>query len=170
MTQAISLSNEVFTTRRAIALLRITLGMIILATWWDNLNKGIYTAEGLVGLFNWLFDPDNGNASALTFYKALLDATILQIPGAFAIFQMIAELLMGLGLLVGGLTRLAGAGAALFFLNLLLAYFGGHEWIWTYVLLTMSALVVALTYAGREWGVDQILVQKLGEPPIRLLW
>ena len=88
----------------------------------------------------------------------------------FAGFQMVAEFLMGLGLLVGGLTPLAGAGATLFFFNLFLTYFGGNEWIWTYVLLTVSALVVTITLAGRQFGLDQYLLHKRGQPPIRFLW
>ncbi len=165
-------ANDVTSLRQGVALLRIALGIIILVTWWDNLNKEptlLYSAEGLTSFFNWLFDS-NGNGSSLTFYKVIMDATILQVPGLFAIFQMVTELLLGIGLLVGGLTRFSGFAATLFFLNLFLSFYGGHEWIWTYVLLTISALVVALTYAGRAWGVDKYLLQSRGEPPINILW
>jgi uncharacterized membrane protein YphA (DoxX/SURF4 family) len=168
MTQSVELAR----TRQAVAILRIVLGIIILVTWWDNLNQqpnSLYSAEGLQGLFNWLFDP-NGNGSALSWYKALMDATILRVPGLFATFQMVTELLMGIGLLAGGLTRFFGLAAIFFFFNLYLAYFGGHEWIWTYVLLTTSALVVTLAYAGRAWGVDQFIFQSRGKPPINILW
>ena len=77
---------------------------------------------------------------------------------------------MGLALLVGLFTPLAAVGAALFFFNLFLANFGGQEWIWTYVLLTVSALVVALSQAGRAWGVDILLLRRLGEPPGGPIW
>lgn len=166
-------SAELTKTRQAVALLRMILGVIILATWWENLTReptSLYNAEGLTGFFNWLFDPIDGNGSTLTTYRAILEATILQVPGLFAAFQMVAELLMGIGLLVGGLTRLAGLGATVFFFNLFLSYYGGHEWIWTYVLLTASALVVTLACAGREWGADKFLLQQRGEPPLNLLW
>ena len=84
--------------------------------------------------------------------------------------QLVAELLIGIGLLVGGLTRLFGFGAVFFFFNLFLAYFGGREWIWTYVLLTAASLAVALPYAGRTWGVDGWLKERFGDPPIDILW
>ena len=154
----------------SLVLLRIILGVIILITWFDNLQKGLYTAEGLTGFFNWLFDAENGNGSSLIFYKSILDAIIIPIAGVFGGFQMVTELLMGLGLLLGGFTRFFGIAAAVFFLNLFLAYFGGHEWIWTYVLLLMSALVIAQTRAGRRWGLDQWLIRTRGEPPADLLW
>ena len=58
----------------------------------------------------------------------------------------------------------------LFFFNLFLSYFGGHEWIWVYVLLFMSALTTFLSYAGRRWGVDTWLLERRGKPPINILW
>ncbi len=165
-------SRETQVTIRAVALLRITLGIIILATWWENLQKGIYTAQGITDLF---LHPDWGaftnGGGALPGYRPIVEATILQFPGAFAAFQLIAELLMGLGLLVGGFTPLAGAGATFFFFNLFLTYFGNsQEWIWTYVLLTMSTLVVTITLSGRQFGVDQFLLHKRGRPPVPFLW
>lgn len=159
--------DETVRLRRALALLRITLGLLILFTWYENLNKGLYTAEGITGLFDWLFNTNEGGPML---YRALINSTILHAPGAFALFQMAAELALGLGLLFGALTPLAGAGAALFFFNLSLAFFGGHEWIWTYVLLTVSAGVVAMTQAGRVWGVDHLLWRLRGEPPAQILW
>jgi uncharacterized membrane protein YphA (DoxX/SURF4 family) len=164
-------SDEAQKLRTALALLRITLGIIILATWLENLQKGLYTGDGLTGFFNWLFDADNGNGSSLLGYKAILDGTILRVPGLFAGFQMIAELLMGLALVLGILTPIAGGAATLFFANLLLAYFGGHEWIWVYVILSMVALVVTITRSGRSTlGLDRYLSMGLGEPPIPYLW
>lgn len=154
----------------SIVLLRITLGVIILATWLDNLQGGLYTADGLVGFFNWLFDPQNGNDSSLAIYYSILNATIVPFAGAFAVFQMVTEFLLGVGLLLGGFTRFFGLAAVVFFFNLFLAYFGGHEWIWVYVLLVFSALTVAQTRAGRRWGIDQWLVNTRGEPPVAFLW
>ena len=161
-------SKDVRKVRRAVALLRITLGVIILVTWWDNFQKGVYTAEGIQNLFHWIFGQTGGG----TFfgYRGIIQNTVLQSPAAFAAFQMIAEFLMGLGLVAGGLTRLAALGAVLFFLNLFFAFLGGSEWIWTYVLLVVSALVVFLSYAGRELGFDRYLVKTRGTPRIPFLW
>lgn len=160
-------STEAATMHKVLAVLRITLGVILLVTWYDNLQKGLYTADGISGLFDYIFN-DNGSGPA--FYRAMIEGTILQAPGLFASFQMVAELLMGLGLLFGFLTPLAGLGALLFFLNLTLAYLGGNEWIWTYALLSSAAFTVAFTRAGRGFGIDQWLLAKRGEPPFWLLW
>lgn len=159
-------SEDVVGMRRVVALLRITLGIIVLVTWADNLTKGTYSAGGISGLFEYIFD-ENGGGSAV--YRAVIEGTILQAPGVFGAFQLVAEFLLGAGLLLGLFTPLAGLGAALFFFNLLLAFLGGQEWIWTYVLLTMSAVVVALTRSGRAWGLDAWLLRRNGEPRYRWL-
>jgi len=165
-------SSESRYLRTLFAALRIVLGVIILATWWNNLQKGLYTAQGVTEL---LTHPDWGAFSngggALPGYRPIIESTVLQAPGAFAAFQMVAELLIGLGLLFGALTPLAGAGASFFFLNLLLTYFGNtQEWIWTYVLLFAVAVVVTLARSGRELGVDKLLLRKWGRAPLGILW
>jgi len=165
-------SSESRYLRTLIAVLRIVLGVIILVTWWENLQKGLYTAQGITDL---LTHPDWGaftnGGGALPGYQPIIEATVLQIPGAFGAFQMVAELLIGLGLLFGALTPLAGAGASFFFLNLLLTYLGNsQEWIWTYVLLFAVAVIVTLGRSGRELGIDKILLRKWGRPPLGILW
>jgi hypothetical protein len=157
-----SSTGEARYLRGVVALLRITLGFIILATWYSNLQRGIYTSDGMVGLFNYIF---NVNGGGFEWYRALIENTILRWPGAFANFMLVAELLMGLALFFGILTPVAGLAAALFFFNLFLAHYGGAEWIGTYILLTASAFVVALTRCGRTFGVDAWLLKGRGKPP-----
>ncbi len=152
--------------RKVVALLRITLGILILVTWADNLTKGTYSGGGISGLFEYIFDENGGGVA---FYRAIIEGTILQAPAAFGAFQLVAEFLIGAGLLFGLFTPLAGSGAAFFFFNLFLAYWGGQEWIWTYVLLIVSAVVVALTRSGRAWGIDTWLLARRGEPGLKFL-
>ena len=160
-------SSETQRIRAFIAPLRIILGLILLVTWYENFSKGVYTADGITGLFNYIFNEAGGGPG---WYRALIESTILQVPGLFAAFQLVAELLLGLGLLFGGLTPIAGLSAALFFFNLFLSYYGGSEWIWIYVLLTVSALTVGLTQSGRVFGLDQYLLKTRGDPPLPYLW
>ncbi len=167
MAESTSLQSEIVNMRRVLAVLRITLGIIILATWWKNFSDGIYTADGITGLFNWIFNESGGGPE---WYRGLINSTILQVPGLFAVFMMIAELLLGLGLLFGALTPLVGIGATLFFFNLFVANYGGNEWIWTYVLLTASAFTVAFTGSGRAFGIDEYLLKTRGKSPMGVLW
>lgn len=151
-----------------VALLRITLGVILIVTWYDNLTGDLYTADGLEGFLNWLFTSpeEGGNGSSLGFYESFLDSVIAPVAGPYATFQLIFELVMGIALLLGVLTRFFSLAAIAFFGSLFLGYFGGEEWIWTYVLLIMAAVTVYLGFGGRTWGVDRALVSSYGESPL----
>lgn len=155
-----------------VATLRIALGLLVLLTWASNINKGLYGGDGLSGFLDWLFTSaeDGGNGSTLTVYKSLLDSTVLKAPGVFGAFQLVVEGLIAVGLLLGCCTRLVSIGALLFFGNLFLAYFGGEEWIGTYVLLGASAFAVFLDWGGRKLGVDQLIADKRGPSPAGLIW
>ncbi len=156
----------------AVALLRITLGVILLATWWGNIGDDFYTADGFKGFLDWLVlsGEEGGNGSSLTFFHDLLDATIVPVAGLAAFGQLIMEGLAGLLLVVGGATRLASLWSMGFFAILFLSYFGGEEWIWTYVLLFMAALTVFLGYGGRQLGLDQIIAKAKGSSFGGLIW
>lgn len=153
----------------AIPLLRVVLGVIILVTWASNLGKDLYTADGLTGLINYLFSEE-GNNSSLGFYESLLDSVVVPAAGFFAFLQLIVELAIGVGLLLGVFTRLFSLLALGFFLSLFLGYFGGNEWIWTYVLLMASALTVFLGWGGRQFGADQFIAARRGRSPLGLVW
>ena len=162
-----SSANEAQHLRRVIVILRVVLAIILLVTWWENLNKGLYEGDNFAGFINWLAD-----GHPIGWYRSILTGVIVPIAPVFGTFQLVAGLGMGLALLLGALVPLAGLGATFFFFNLFLAYLNPNtgEWIWTYVLLVSTALVVALTRSGRALGLDAILAKKRGEPPIPFIW
>jgi len=141
-------------------------------TWWGNLQDDFYTADGLRGFFDWLFlsADEGGNGSSLGFIESIIDGTVLQAPGLFGFLQTVMEFLIGLGLLLGVFTRLFSALAFAFFTGLFLSYFGGHEWIWTYVILMAASVTVFLSWGGRQLGVDQAIAASRGNSPLGLLW
>ena len=161
MSEFIAQSRASQVSRIWLAVPRIVLGIILLVTWVENLNKGLYSAEGFRGFILSLAD-----GHPLGFYAAFLTNVVAPISGMFGAFQMVAELLLGLALITGTLTTLAGLGAILFFLNLFLAYLNPNlgEWIWTYVMLVTMASIVTLGRAGRALGVDTLLFRSRGEP------
>lgn len=153
----------------AVPLLRITLGVIVLVTWFDNLGKDLYTGDGLSGFLEFLFAED-GNGSSLSAYKSLLDGIVIPAAGFFSKMQLVVEFAIGIALILGVMTRLFSLLAIGFFLSLFLAYFGGEEWIWTYVLLLMASVTVFLGAGGRRLGIDQLLIENRGSSPFGLLW
>lgn len=160
-------SRESTSPRALLALLRVVLGVILIVTWYDNLTKGLYTPSGFMGFIDWL---SMGDAHPLPIYQKFLVNVVSPNAGLFGGGQRVVELLMGIALLVGAFTPLAGGAATLFFFNLFLAFLNPatEEWIWTYVLLVAASLVVALGRAGRSYGVDALLLRSRGEPKLPL--
>ena len=142
-----------------VALLRIVIGLMFLSTWFSNLNKGFYTPDGLLHFFTGVF-PQSENP--LAWYAGFINSVILPVRTLFAPFQMVAEFLLGLALLVGGLTPLFSLAGIFFLINTFLATFG-HDWPWAYLVPLSILGVLLFTRAGRAIGIDAWLVKKFGD-------
>lgn len=148
-----------------IALLRILVGMMFLTTWAINLFRGYYTPDGLGRFFAEIYPPSE---NPLAFYGAFIENIILPIRGVFAPFQLVAEGLMALGLLLGFFTPFFSMAGIFFLLNTFLASLG-HDWPWSYLLPIGILVVTTFTQAGRSWGLDFHLLKRFGERG-RWLW
>src|SRR4029077_10763694 len=88
-------------------------------------------------------------------YQHFLRAVVLPHATAFSLLVMIGELVAGICLFTGTMTRLGGAIAAVLFLNYM---FSKGRWFLSPdsedAAVFFSALVVALGAAGRSFGVD----------------
>ena len=142
-----------------VAILRIVVGLMFVLTWLPNFLNGLYTADGLLSFFTEEF-PQSENA--LTFYANFIDGVILPMRHVFAPFQLVAELLMGLAILLGIFTPLASLAGIFFLLNTMLATFG-HDWLWSYILPISILVVTMFTHAGRTLGVDAYFLKKFGK-------
>jgi uncharacterized membrane protein YphA (DoxX/SURF4 family) len=78
---------------------------------------------------------------------------IMPIAPAFAIFQMVSELLLGLAFLFGFFTPLTSLAAAFFILNTFMLSWG-VDWPWSYLTILSILGVLFITKAGRVIGVD----------------
>ena len=142
-----------------IALLRIIVGVMFLLTWLPNFLDGLYTPDGLLFFFTEEF-PQSENS--LGFYAHFIDGVILPIRHVFAPFQLVAEFLMGLAILLGAFTPLASIAGIFFLFNTMLATFG-HDWLWSYILPISILFVGLFTHAGRTLGLDAYFVKRFGE-------
>lgn len=142
-----------------VALLRIMLGLLFLTQWYDNMVGGLYTAEGLRGLFAYFL---SASESPLLWYHAFLEGVIAPIAPAFAAFQFASELLLGIAFLLGLFTPLMSVAAAFFVLNTFLLSWGA-DWPWSYLTLLTILGVVFFTRAGRVLGIDGWLARHFGE-------
>lgn len=105
------------------------------------------------GLMDWL--QLEVQYPAFDFYASFVQSVVIPNVTLFAWLIFLSELLVGLALLTGTLTRLAAAAGLLMSVNLgmgLLAVPG--EWPWSYAMMAMWHGTFLVTAAGRVFGVD----------------
>jgi hypothetical protein len=150
-------------TELMMAGLRVMMGGIFLAVWADNLRKDLYTPE------RWAdFVQEYADTTKVGFYADLLNDYVIPNAGVFAYGQLVTELVvMGLFLLVGLFTPIAGLVGAAFQFNLLLATSGiPTEWPGTYLIMFLVLLAVAFSQSGRTLGVDAALAARAPRPKV----
>ncbi|MFX0211777.1 MAG: DoxX family protein [Candidatus Hodarchaeota archaeon] len=141
-----------------LVLLRITLGLSFLTTWVSNLNKGVFTSSGeFEGTIRYFIDNPDHISTPL---DALFIDFIFPNWLIFALGWMIVELVISLTLTFGVFTRagsIIGAGSTI----VLGVGALGVDWPWTYGLLFIGFITCALVGAGRWYGIDFWLKDKL---------
>lgn len=142
-----------------IVILRVMMGLVFLTTWFSNLNKGLYGDGFEPFIQGWADGTD------FRWYAAFLNEVIIPNIEILRVVQVVTEgLIMGLFLTLGLFTPLSAAAAWFFVVNLFLASFGTGEWPWTYVMMGVMLAVIAVTRAGRSFGLDAWLLERWGEP------
>ena len=142
-----------------LACLRILMGAIFLAVWGDNLAKGLYSGSGWHGFVAHYADTTKIGVYGTFLKKVMLPHASLVAPG-----QLVVELLVGLCLVLGLFTPVAGLLGGLFQINLLVATSGTKDWPGTYIALAAICLVVAVSQSGRTLGLDARLARRRPRP------
>jgi uncharacterized membrane protein YphA (DoxX/SURF4 family) len=115
-----------------------------------------FAAEAGKGLMDWLLLEVQ--YPAFDFYANFVVSLVIPNFTFFAWLIFLAELLVGLSLLTGTLTRLGGLIGLLMALNLGIGLLEvPSEWPWSYVMLAMWQGVFLVSGAGRAFGVDSWL-------------
>ena len=100
---------------------------------------------------------------SFSWYAAFLQHVVLAHFSLFGLQTFVVELALGVALLFGILTCLAGATGFLWQVNIALGAFNvPGEWYWIWPLLTLPLFCFAFTGAGRIVGADRVL-----EPALR---
>ena len=150
-----------------IALSRMLIGVLWLFSLRWKLPPDFAPAAGK-GLMDWL--QLEVQHPAFSFYGNFVANVVIPNFTLFAWLIFLAELVVGLSLLTGTLTRLGAGLGLLMALNLgigLLEVPG--EWPWSYMMLAMWQGVFLVTAAGRLWGVDAWLRRRWPESRV-LRW
>ena len=144
-----------------LAIVRVTIGAMLVWVFFENLGKGLYTPGGYAGLINYYVKASHSPAV----WKAVMGLMASHAAMA-APLQAIAEISLGILLVIGLLTRPAALAAFLYLGSLWISELG-TSWIWELLVPVMASLALVVGRAGRAWGVDAILARR---NPASLWW
>ena len=144
-----------------LALVRMTIGAMLVWVFFENLGKHLYTAAGYAGLINYYIAHDHAPAA----WKAVMGQAAAHASIA-APLQGLTEISVGVLLLLGLFTRPAALVAFVFLGSLWISEWG-TSWIWELLVPVLASLGLAIGGAGRTWGVDAFLAHRR---PSSLWW
>ena len=147
--------------RVALSMLRIVLGALFINVFFENLNKGLYSASGYAGLINYYMEK--GHAPQVL--KSVMSFMVAH-ANVVGPMQGATEISFGILLLLGLLTRPVALAAFLFLTTLWVSEWG-TAWIWELLVPMAVALALVIGSAGRTFGVDALLAKRY---PSSLLW
>ena len=142
-----------------LALVRVTVGAMLVWVFFENLGKGLYTPGGYAGLINYYLKASHCPAA----WKAVMGLAASHAAIA-APLQAMTEISLGILLVIGLLTRPVAMVAFLFLGSLWISEYG-TSWIWELLVPVLASLGVALGRAGRTWGVDSLLARRNPNSP-----
>jgi uncharacterized membrane protein YphA (DoxX/SURF4 family) len=148
-----------------IGLCRFAFGLMWLygASWKIPPSVGRSTNAGL-----WYWLQQEIQYPAFSWYLGFLESVVVPNLSVFGWLAFLLEFFVGLFLLIGLFTRLSSVVGLLLSLNLLIGL-AAHprEAILTYIMMILFHMVFITTNAGLNWGLDQILLEKLANSALR---
>jgi uncharacterized membrane protein YphA (DoxX/SURF4 family) len=142
-----------------LAIVRLTIGAMLVWVFFENLKKGLYTPAGYAGLINYYIKASHCPAAWKTVMGLAASHAAIAAP-----MQAITEISLGILLVIGLLTRPAAFVAFLYLGSLWVSELG-TAWIWELLVPVMASLGLAVGCAGRRWGVDAWLSQRWPSSP-----
>jgi uncharacterized membrane protein YphA (DoxX/SURF4 family) len=142
-----------------LALVRLTIGAMLVWVFFENLGKGLYTPGGYAGLINYYLQKGHSPAAWKAVEALVASHAALAAPG-----QALTEILLGVLLVIGLFTRPV-AFIAFLYLGSLWVSEWGTSWIWELLVPVLASLGLVLGRAGRAWGVDAWLAKRWPSSP-----
>jgi uncharacterized membrane protein YphA (DoxX/SURF4 family) len=142
-----------------LAIVRVTIGAMLVWVFFENLGKGLYSPAGYAGLINYYIKSGHSPAA----WKAVM-ALAASHAAMAAPMQAVTEISLGILLVIGLLTRPAAFVAFLYLSSLWVSEWG-TAWIWELLVPVMASLALAVGRAGRAWGVDALLARRSPSSP-----
>ena len=142
-----------------LALVRMTIGAMLVWVFFENLGKGLYSPGGYAGLINSFIKSSHSPAVWKWVMGMAASHAALAAP-----MQAVTEITLGILLVLGLLTRPA-AFVAFLYLGSLWVSEWGVGWIWELLVPVLASLGLAIGRAGRAWGVDALLARRRPSSP-----
>jgi uncharacterized membrane protein YphA (DoxX/SURF4 family) len=142
-----------------LAIVRVTIGAMLIWVFFENVGKGLYTPAGYAGLINYYIK----NSHSPAVWKSVM-ALAASHAAMAAPMQALTEISLGILLVIGLLTRPA-AFVAFLYLGSLWVSEWGTAWIWELLVPVLASLALAVGRAGRAWGVDAWLARRRPSSP-----
>jgi len=143
-----------------LAIVRVTIGAMLVWVFFENLGKGLYTPAGYAGLINYYIEKGHAPAA----WKAVMGLAASHAAMA-APLQAMTEISFGILLIIGLFTRPIAFVTFLYLGSLWMAEWG-TAWIWELLVPVLASLGLAVGSAGRKWGVDAWLSQRWPSSPL----
>jgi uncharacterized membrane protein YphA (DoxX/SURF4 family) len=143
-----------------LVILRVALGALFLSTFFENLGKGLYGAEGYAGLIHSYIRY--GHAPMV--WKQVMGFTAAHAAIAGPL-QAVLEANLGVFLILGFLSRPAALVAFGFLAGLWMSEWG-IGWIWELLVPMVLAAALALGPLGRHAALDLALAHRWPKLPI----
>jgi uncharacterized membrane protein YphA (DoxX/SURF4 family) len=154
-------SREVHRPQSAngLAIVRLTIGAMLVWVFFENLGKGLYTPAGYSGLINFYISKSHSPS----LWKAVMGLAASHASMA-APAQAVLEISLGVLLIIGLFTRPL-ALVAFVYLGSLWVSEWGIGWIWELLVPVLASLGLAVGRAGRAWGIDALLARRRPSSP-----
>ena len=142
-----------------LALVRMTIGAMFVWVFFENLGKGGYAPAGYAGVINYYIKSSHSPAAWKWVMGLMASHAAMAAP-----MQAATEILLGILLIIGLLTRPAAFVAFLFLASLWVSEWG-TSWIWELLVPVLASLGLAVGRAGRAWGIDALLARRHPSSP-----
>ena len=165
ITTATSLRSDLPATNQplaasGLAIVRITIGAMLVWVFFENLGKGLYRPTGYAGLIHYYIQKGHAPAAWKVIEGLAASHAAIAAP-----IQALTEISLGVLLVLGLLTRPAGFISFLYLGSLWISEWG-TSWIWELLVPVMASLGLAIGSAGRKWGIDAWLSKRWPSSPL----
>jgi uncharacterized membrane protein YphA (DoxX/SURF4 family) len=142
-----------------LAIVRLTVGAMLVWVFFENLGKGLYTAAGYSSLINYYIKNSHSPGAWKAVMGFVASHAAMAAPG-----QALTEIGLGILLVIGLFTRPAAFVAFAYLASLWISEWG-TSWIWELLVPVMATLALFIGRAGRTWGVDAWLARRWPSSP-----